>query len=136
MRWTPLLVLLLLGCAEEAPAAEPTAQEPVAAPDPVDVPAIEEVEPSDEPALDTTEASGAFLAARHQQGLGLRESDPAEAVSLFEQACDHGFTPSCLALADHLERGDGVEADLDRAHGLLEMACHDGSTIACDQLGH
>ena len=80
--------------------------------------------------------SSRALPARHQRGLSLRDSDPTEAASLFEQACDHGFAPSCLALADQLESGDGVAADPNRAEGLLEQACMDGSTMACDRLGH
>lgn len=139
MRWLLVVSLLCLGCAEEAPAevAPSEAQAPPADPE-VQAPEIEapEIEVDDLEPPEVTEASGAFLAARHQRGLSLRDSDPAEAASLFEQACDHGFAPSCLALAAQLESGEGVDADPDRAQGLLEQACMDGSTMACDRLGH
>lgn len=64
-------------------------------------------------------------------------TDAARAARMLEGSCDRGFSASCVALADLLERGaEGVDPDLDRAHGLLEQACFDGSTSACDRLGH
>ena len=92
----------------------------------------EETEPF-EPAP-SVEVTGGPVAALHQQGM--READPAVAVERFESACDRGFTPSCLALAERLESGEGVEPDPERAAQLIEEACMSGSTLACDRMGH
>jgi len=74
------------------------------------------------------------VAALHEQAL--RTDDAARSAAMLEQACDRAFAPSCVALADRYESGEGVEPDPERAAQLLEQACMDGSTLACDRLGH
>lgn len=130
MRWLTACLLVLAGCAEEPP-PEP-APAPTEAPE--SVRSAEELEPA-EP-LDPVETSGGFHGARHQEASRIRQTEPARAARLYEGACDRGFAPSCLALADMLEAGEGVDADPDRARGLREQACMEGSTLACDRLGH
>ena len=107
--------------------------------EPAPLPALErstdELEPADPPP--SAEASGGFTAAAHEQALRLRANEPARAVEMLEGGCDRGFAPSCLALADMLEAGRGVEADPEAARAVLEQACFSTeSTEACDRLGH
>ncbi len=117
-----LCALALLACAPDA--------------DPAEAPAIErspdEAEPA--PVAPSIEATGAPVAALHEQGL--RDADRARGAQMLEQACDRGFAPSCLAFAERLEAGDGIEPDAERARGLFEEGCESGSTLACDRLGH
>ena len=119
--------ILATACApEEAPAR----------PAPVEVTEVarspeENVEVEAPPSV---EVSGAAVAALHRRALA--EPDDARAAEMLEQACDRGFSASCVALAVRLEDGRGVEPDAERARGLLEQACLDGSTMACDRLGH
>lgn len=92
----------------------------------------EETEPVEpRPSIEVT---GAPIAALHERGV--RDPDRARGAQMLEQACDQGFEPSCIALAERLEAADGIAADPDRAAQLLEEACMSGSTIACDRLGH
>lgn len=120
-------MLATLGCTADPDVSEPT-WEPR-----VDVErSPDETEPADPPP--SIEQTGAPVAALHARAM--REPDPEVAAQLFEQACDRAFAPSCIALADRLEGGEGVEPDPSRARGLLEQACMEGSTIACDRLGH
>ena len=121
--------LLVAGCAGEEPPPTPEAAD--APPAPVER-SPEEDEPFEPPP--SIEMTGGAVAAMHQAAL--READPAAAARMFEQGCDSGFTPSCLAFADRLESGEGVEPDAERARALVEEACEGGSTIACDRLGH
>jgi len=116
----------MLLCACEAPgeSAEPSFEPVERSPE-----ENEPVEPA--PSVETT---GAPVAALHQRAIA--ETDPAVAAQLFEQGCDRSFVPSCIAFAEALEAGDGLEPDPDRARVVLEQACMDGSTIACDRLGH
>jgi TPR repeat protein len=73
----------------------------------------------------------------HHEGLRLRAAgDLARAAAVFEAACDEGSLPSCVAFAEMLENGDGVEAQPERARGVYAQACDEGSTLACDRLGH
>jgi TPR repeat protein len=126
-----LLLALALGCAEEPP--PPASEDP---PTPADVErSADELEPPEEPP-DPVEVSGGFAAGQHSRAMRLREEEPERAAEMLGGACDRGFAPSCLALADMLEGGEGVDPDPDRARGLLEQACFDGSTAACDRLGH
>lgn len=136
--WPWLLSALALGCGqppEPPPPAEPAA-EPATAPSAAasgdDAPDIEE-DPAPTPA---PAAAAESPAAQHERAIGLREEAPARAAGLFEGACDRGNTASCLALADLLERGRGVDQDLARAEDLIRRACREGSTAACDRMGH
>ena len=117
-----LSLLLLTACAETVP-AEPA-------------PAVERSPEEDEPVelAPSIERSAGSLAAMHRQAL--HHADRAEAAAMLERACEAGFVPSCLALADRLEAGDGVEPDPARAAELVEMACAEGSSLACDRVGH
>lgn len=133
MRRALWFLLLVVGCAEPGEAADEAA--------PVERPAPEAVERSpdeNEPVepRPSVELTGAVLAAHHQRALQLREGQPAEAVRLLEEACDRSHSPSCVALADMVEAGEGAPADPDRARALLEQACFDGAQAACDRLGH
>ncbi len=138
--WALAAALGAAGCGEEGAPLEapPEAPAELAAQTPAE-PDLAERSPDElEPPvpIDPAHASGAFVAARHQAALQARAAEPARAATMLEGACDDGFAPSCLALADMLEAGEGVDADPDRARGLLEQACMDGSTLACDRLGH
>lgn len=136
-RATPVTLaplLLALACSDPG-ATRPTPSDP--APTPPDIGrSPDEAAATDEPPP-TTELSGGTLAAQHTAAVRLLDTEPARAAAMLETGCDRGFAASCVALADLLERGaPGVDADLDRANGLYEQACFDGSTIACDRLGH
>jgi TPR repeat protein len=114
--------LIVIGCASEPAAPAPVERSP-------DEQA--EIEPPS-----AIEASGGFVAAMHAEASRKRREQPAQAAALFDRACEHGHTPSCIALADMLERGEGIPADLARAESLWDRACFEGSTEACDHLGH
>ncbi len=118
--------LLLVSACQAEGAPEPT--EPAAP--------IERSPEENEPVelAPSVELTGASAAALHRRAL--READPARAAEMFERACDSSFTPACIAFADVLEAGDGLSPDPERARVVLEQACLDGSTIACDRLGH
>lgn len=120
---TGLAGLLTLACASEA------------------APTVEVVRAERSPDRDravegppSVEVGGIAVAALHRQALA--DADRARGAQTLEQACERGLAPSCVAFADRLESGDGVEADPDRARGVLEQTCLDGSTLACDRLGH
>lgn len=127
------LALLLAGCGAEG-AVEP--------PDPgpespaVEPPEVERSPEENEPheVRPSAELTSAPLAGLHEQGL--RDPDHARGTQMLETACDRGFEPSCMAFAERLEDGDGVDADPERARGLYEASCMAGSTFACDRLGH
>lgn len=119
MRW---LLVLAIACAE-----------PESAPPPVERSPDEQI-PVEPPSA--IEASGGFTEAMFAEATRRRSSAPTEAAAMFGRACDHGHTPSCMALADMLERGDGIEANAERAAALYDQACFAGSTEACDHLGH
>ena len=140
-----LLCLLSTGCAEEptenrasvsAPATERTTDmRPALEP----APTTAERSPEDQgaaPPLPGTALSGGFAAATFERAMRQRETEPSAARQSFENGCDRGFVPACLALADMLERGAGVEQDLGGARSAREQACMAGSTAACDALGH
>jgi hypothetical protein len=122
-----LTTLLVSACATEAAPSVPPA---------VEAPPVERSPEENEPVepVPSIETTTGVVAGLHQAAL--TEADPESAAQMLEQACDRGFAPSCIALADRFESGDGVQADPERARGLLEQACMDGSTIACDRLGH
>lgn len=136
MRWAGigLCLLMFLGCGTEAGA--PTDPAPFDPAEPVPAPTVERSPDEDEPfeAPSAIEQSTGFVAALHQQAL--RESDPGRAAQMLERACDDGFVPSCLAFADRLEAGEGVDPNPERAAELVEQACAEGSTLACDRMGH
>ena len=92
----------------------------------------DELDPT--PAPPSEQLTGAPAAALFQAAL--RTDDPVRATRMFERACDAQVVPACIAFADALEAGGGVEADAERARVVLEQACMDGATIACDRLGH
>jgi TPR repeat protein len=127
-----LSFLLLLACAGE-PSAEPMAELPL------ERTAVErelerspdEAAPVVEPAPDSVRASGAFADAQHQEALRRLASAPAEAEQMLGQGCDRGHAPSCVSLAERLE-----PSDPERSRALYEQACAEGSTDACDRLGH
>lgn len=121
-----LTFLLLTACAETTPGEAP----------PVERSSVERSAEENEPVelVPSVARSTGPLAAMHQQAL--RHGDRTEAAAMLERACDDGFVPSCLALADRLEAGDGVEPDAARAAELVEMACAEGSSLACDRMGH
>lgn len=126
MRFGALFLVALLACACATEEVEPAAPAPPVERSPEENEPVEDV-----PSIET---SGGVVAGLHRAALA--EADPSSAATMLEQACDRGFAPSCIALADRLESGEGVEPDPERARGLLEQACMDGSTIACDRLGH
>ena len=118
-------LLVLVACGTEEAPVSPEPFEPVERSPEETLP----VEPAP-----SVEVTGAPVAALHEQAL--RHEDPAAGASMLEQACDRGFAASCVALADRYESGEGVDPDPEHARALLEGACLDGSTIACDRLGH
>ncbi|MCA9605320.1 MAG: hypothetical protein KC619_06985 [Myxococcales bacterium] len=128
------LTLLLAACGGEGPADPPAPplDEPVADEAPEVARSLDEEEPFEAPP--SAELTGAPLAGMHEQAL--RDADRARGTEMLETACDRGFEPSCLAFAERLEAGDGIEADPERARGLFEASCMAGSTFACDRLGH
>lgn len=128
----PLALALALGLGCSAEPSSDDAPEAPADPSPPVERSPDETEPVEPPP--SAEQTGAPVAALHEQAL--RIDDAARAAAMLEQACDRAFTPSCVALADRYESGEGVEPDPARAAQLLEQACMDGSTIACDRLGH
>ena len=77
------------------------------------------------------------LAWLHLLGLGARK-DPALAIQLFTRAydgyrlaCAQGALENCVAAADMLIEGRGVESDERAALVLLEGACELGEARAC-----
>ncbi len=125
MRHGALTLMAFLACACTAEEITPVTRAPVERSPEENLPV--EAAPS-------IEATTGAVAGLHRAALA--ETDPADAAQMLEQACDRGFAPSCIALADRLESGEGVDPDPERARELLEQACMDGSTIACDRLGH
>ena len=127
--------ILIGACQTESPSPESPSLEPAASGEPTAAPverSADEREPVE--ASPSVEQTGAPAAALHQRAL--REPDPARAAQMFERACERSFAPACVAFADVLEAGDGLATDPERARVVLEQACLDGSTIACDRLGH
>lgn len=126
MRCGVLTLLMLIVCACATEEASPVAPATPAERSP------EENRPA--PPVPSIETTTGAVAGLHQAALA--EPDPTAAAAMLVQACDRGFVPSCVALADRLESGEGLDPDPERARGLFEEACMSGSTIACDRLGH
>lgn len=64
----------------------------------------------------------------------LARTDPAAAAKLLASACDGGDMAQCVALADLLERGAGIDRDLPRARALRKRACDAKHGGACSAL--
>src|SRR5688572_15007111 len=110
MRWLPWFTLAVLACGGETPPAGR----------------------ADEPAAPVTTVSS--------QPEALAEGDapevdlaPVDELLTDEERCGlEGAAPDCLVrLAEEIEAEDP-----ERAHSLREEACFNGSTEACDRLGH
>lgn len=55
----------------------------------------------------------------------------AEALRLFEQACDDGLADACSAAGEAHLRGRGTSRDPSRSIALFRRACEDGSASGC-----
>jgi TPR repeat protein len=59
-----------------------------------------------------------------------------KAAALYERACELGLPQACHRAGELYRDGKGVAPDDARAHVLFERGCREGSTSACDALGH
>lgn len=132
---TRALSILVLSAAVVCGCGDPSETTPVEA---AEAPPVERSPEEGEAveAAPSVELTGAVVAAQHQQALRLRASEPARAVEMLEATCEREHSPSCIALADMVEAGEGTDADPERAEALLEQACFAGANTACDRLGH
>ena len=69
--------------------------------------------------------------ARNANGL---VDDLVRATALFRAACEQGNLKACNNLGVHLERGLGVETDLDAAKKYYEMSCTEDARDGCVNL--
>ena len=79
--------------------------------------------------------SCATLGKLYETGLGGAPQNDAEAVKLYELACNSGETRrACVSLSVMVDRGRGTPADPARAVAILRGACDGGSSDACGML--
>jgi TPR repeat protein len=129
-------VLYITGCDADAGSATPKVEAPPVAPKPVAAAAHEaperEPEASEQPVGECATSESCAAAASHEERLG----HPERAASLYARACDLGVGQACHRLGELYRDGQGVAPDDDRAHALFEQGCRQGSSAACDALGH
>jgi TPR repeat protein len=53
---------------------------------------------------------------------------------MFQKECDAGKLPACVALAENLLSGQGVDVDRAKALALLKKACDGKIESACAKL--
>jgi hypothetical protein len=108
--------------AEPAPAADP----PPAAPPTDPVPA----EPPADGQCATSESCSSEAATEE------RAKHFDKAAALYERACELSLPQACHRAGELYRDGKGVTPDDARARALFERGCREGSTSACDALGH
>lgn len=59
-----------------------------------------------------------------------------KAAALYERACELGLPQACHRAGELYRDGKGVAPDEARARALFESGCREGSSAACDALGH
>lgn len=68
-----------------------------------------------------------------QEGKGVEKKDPEHANELFTRACDEGFAPGCVAMAEVLSAKWGKE-NMVTAVELLDKACSIDANFGCYEL--
>lgn len=78
------------------------------------------------------DASGCSVAADfHRFGVGGVAKDPIAALAIHGWACNHSYLPSCMSLAQMLQRGEGAARDARRARAIVAESCLLGYPPAC-----
>jgi hypothetical protein len=71
----------------------------------------------------------------HRYGVGGVPKDAAAALAGHAWACNHTYFPSCMSLAQMLQRGEGAAPDRRRAGAIIEETCLLGYRPACAARG-
>lgn len=71
----------------------------------------------------------------YEQGAGLFQADPTQALELFEQAAGEGNVSAMVGAGHCYETGEGTEVDYAKAIEFYELAVKHKSLKACEGLG-
>ena len=138
-------VLALAGCDHPAdvPAAAVTSEKPPQPPPPPQAPPVPgsqaELGVQEEPSAAEPAPNDACASAESCHAAAAKEEHarhPERAVPLYTRACELGNGQACHRLGELYRDGKGVAADDGQARALFERGCVQGSTAACDELGH
>jgi TPR repeat protein len=89
----------------------------------------------DEAALVAARSESKVALFARARDLEKRQDKPAEALPLFERACDQGLLLACSNVGALYALGHGVDQDATRAETFYLRACDGGEAIACVNFG-